>query len=76
MGRDSAENQGHTDRNSEQNPGQTEESSENPFTEDEDRRCQIRYAENCDVYDPVYLKWLEVNHPESLPMASILEHFA
>ena len=37
------------------------------FTPEQEERFQRRHEEGYDVYDPIYVPWLELNHPESLP---------
>ncbi len=45
----------------------SEEPRDQTFTEEEERRFQIRFDENYDLYTPRYVAWLEVNHPAALP---------
>ena len=37
------------------------------FTDQEELKFQVRFEENCDVYDAKYVSWLEINHPKAVP---------
>ena len=37
------------------------------FTPEQEEKFQRRHEEGYDIYDPIYINWLELNHPESLP---------
>ena len=37
------------------------------FTPEQEERFQRRVEEGYDIYDPIYITWLELNHPENLP---------
>ena len=52
------------------------------FTDEQERRFQIRFEEGFDVFtDDDYVKWLEIHHPEALQLSApkdftLAEHFA
>ena len=45
--------------------------SEQQFTHEQEELFNKRYDEKYDVPDPIYLKWLKINHPESHPDAQV-----
>ena len=38
------------------------------FTADQEALNQRRYEENYDLYDPEYFSWLEMHHPDAMPL--------
>ena len=47
--------------------------SERQFTHEQEELCNRRYEEKYDVPDPIYLKWLKINHPDGHQMRKYVQ---
>ena len=44
-----------------------DENTVTEFSVEQEQRFQTRFEEGYDLVDPEYLRWLEINHPDSVP---------
>ena len=59
-----------SDEQTETENGLMENGDENTVTEfsiEQEQRFQTRFEEGYDLMDSEYLRWLEINHPDSVP---------